>query len=353
MELREVGARLECGVPGRTSGTFGARVAEGREQPAHVGHRLAAGRDDVLDRRARPLVIATDEYARRLGLGDHHRQRVRDHIVQFARDATAFVGHGTAFGLQAQLRGLLEADLLRSPRATRLAPIPAERPGRPDRGHQESGERDDRPRAGIGFGRETMHHRHRRHQRRSDQSDDEGARVGPSVVTRCRCVHEHDEDGAARLQHRDVRRTRQARDDEAEHGRRRHDERRAWQAAANHDRRVQHGEEHDARGQPGDIGGKACSTHELDDRQRQQRRGERRGPHPVGGRGSGWPGHVTTLPGSPRGHLTRTGEARRRRRAGLWARVADRAAAHEQGDSDGNDAHFDHGGLTPATRPGR
>ncbi len=56
------------------------------EQAAHLGECLPAGLGDPRQRSARRIWIAGRGVAAAVGLGDHHRQRVRHHVMQLARD---------------------------------------------------------------------------------------------------------------------------------------------------------------------------------------------------------------------------------------------------------------------------
>ena len=66
-------------------------VAEFGEQHAHVAERFAGDARDRAERARRPPRVARRGEAGAVGLGDHDRERVRDHVVHVARDAVALL----------------------------------------------------------------------------------------------------------------------------------------------------------------------------------------------------------------------------------------------------------------------
>ena len=73
--------------------------AQDAQQPAHLGQRLAARGLDGAQRADRGLGVAVEHAPRRAGLDDHHRDRVRDDVVQLARDPHALARHRVALAL--------------------------------------------------------------------------------------------------------------------------------------------------------------------------------------------------------------------------------------------------------------
>ncbi len=59
------------------------------EQAAHLAECVPAGLGDPRQRPARRVGIPRRGVAPAVGLGDHHRQRMRDHVMQLARDPRA------------------------------------------------------------------------------------------------------------------------------------------------------------------------------------------------------------------------------------------------------------------------
>ena len=76
-------------------------LAEQPDEPAHLGQRLPARRLDDLEGLPLALLLGEQQPPHRARLHGHHRDRVRDHVVELARDALALLGH------RALRRGLL------------------------------------------------------------------------------------------------------------------------------------------------------------------------------------------------------------------------------------------------------
>ena len=100
------------------------------EQLPHLLQRLAAGLGDLLQRAGGG--IGRRGVAAAVGLRDHHRQRVRDHVVQLARDPGALLR-------RPELRLLVALDLERG-----QALAAADPPVGQQRRHQHLGADDDR-----------------------------------------------------------------------------------------------------------------------------------------------------------------------------------------------------------------
>ena len=66
-------------------------VAHQPEQAAQLAERLAPAALDLGERRDRVVGLGVEDAARGAGLHDHHRDRVRDDVVQLARDPAALV----------------------------------------------------------------------------------------------------------------------------------------------------------------------------------------------------------------------------------------------------------------------
>jgi len=86
VELHE--ARLRC--QRRVAGSF---VFEDAHHTAEVGHRLAPGLLDDAKGCRSVTWIANRDALRRRRLEHHDAHAVRDHIMEFARDRGAFLGH--------------------------------------------------------------------------------------------------------------------------------------------------------------------------------------------------------------------------------------------------------------------
>ena len=102
--------------------------AQDAEQAAHLGQRLAAGGLDRAQRADRGVGVAVEHAARRAGLHDHDRDRVRDDVVQLARDPHALARHGVALALGALALELLGARPQLGGQARAAAADAAQRP---------------------------------------------------------------------------------------------------------------------------------------------------------------------------------------------------------------------------------
>ena len=144
------------------------------EQPAHLGERIAAGLGDLRQRAARRVGILGRGVAAAVGLGDHHRQRVRDDVVQLARDPRALLR-------RPDLRLLVALDLERGQPGAAADPPVGEQ-----RRHQHLGGDDGGPED------EAVEHagerRSRRHHRAADERDAQPDRLQPARPVRDQVV---------------------------------------------------------------------------------------------------------------------------------------------------------------------
>jgi hypothetical protein len=107
------------------------------EQAAHLGQRLAAGGLDRAEHADRGVGVAVEHAARRAGLHDHDRDRVRDDVVQLARDTDALARHRVALGaLAVELLGA------RPQLGGQVRAAAAEAPQRPAAREEHDGEDD-------------------------------------------------------------------------------------------------------------------------------------------------------------------------------------------------------------------
>ena len=113
--------------------------AQDAEQAAHLGQRLAAGGLDRAQRADRGVGVAVEHAARRAGLHDHDRDRVRDDVVQLARDPHALARHRVALALGALALELLGA---RPQLGGQVRAAAAEAPQRPAAREEHDGEDD-------------------------------------------------------------------------------------------------------------------------------------------------------------------------------------------------------------------
>ena len=120
LELDRQARAREPADEARQSGAFLARPQHA-EQPAHLLERLAAGLGDLRQRAAAASGSLGRGVAAAVGLGDHHRQRVRDDVVQLARDPRPLLR-------RPELRLLVALDLERGQaRAAADAPVGEQR----------------------------------------------------------------------------------------------------------------------------------------------------------------------------------------------------------------------------------
>jgi glyoxylase-like metal-dependent hydrolase (beta-lactamase superfamily II) len=82
-------------------------LAEQADEAPHLGERLTSGRLDHLERLPLPLLLRAEQPTDRAGLHRHHRDGVRDDVVELARDPPALLGDGTVCRGDRVLLGLL------------------------------------------------------------------------------------------------------------------------------------------------------------------------------------------------------------------------------------------------------
>ena len=121
-----------------------AVVAQGAQEPPQLRHRFPAGRLDGEQRGLRLVGRRAEDLACRAGLDDHDADRVRDDVVQLARDVPALFGRRRR-ACAPPVRGW---TVRRPRRDARLdPPTPedvAQQPGR-----KEDDERQDSPSMGL------------------------------------------------------------------------------------------------------------------------------------------------------------------------------------------------------------
>ena len=145
---------------------------------------------------------------------DHHGERMRDDVVQLAPDATTFVGHGSAFGLQPATRRTAGA---RAPGRPASSAIRGDIGRGPTRRAIEATRKPPSAMSTQRLGNRAVREGDHGHESGAEQSEHDGRDIRPPVVTRRRREDEDEVDGAARQQHRDRGRAREARHREQEH----------------------------------------------------------------------------------------------------------------------------------------
>ncbi|CAA9489716.1 MAG: hypothetical protein AVDCRST_MAG13-1682 [uncultured Solirubrobacteraceae bacterium] len=248
---RQAGA----GEPAHQAGQVGVPLARPQhaEQPAHLGQRVPAGLGDLRQRPARRCGVARRGVAAAVGLRDHHRQRVGDHVVQVAGDPRALAR-------RADLRLLVALDLQRrQPGAAGDPPVGQERDEQHVPGHDGGAEDEAVEHAGK--------RRERRHHDAPYQGGGEPDRPEPG-----RPVHQEGVEGDERRQvgHQHVLGDRELHEAGGHHGRE-HDHRCARRERQRRDQRQRHQHLLGARRHRGVVGDQAARDQLGGDEQRRDR----------------------------------------------------------------------------------